>query len=295
MSKVREFAAAARRLEQTGPHLNTRPIRVRGLIPGETCLDFLERKIRSQSRDYWQEALFEGRLKLNRKVLNSNCILKSSDSITHTVLEDAEPQIPSNIEILYEDDALLVINKPSGLPIHPCGRYHFHTFTKIAAEAWPEINLHPVHRLDAETSGVLILAKTKEAAQILARQFEEQSIQKTYLARVTLAPTWETITCDKPISERKGKQGRRFTDHVGLPAKTEFKHLGDGLVEAKPISGRTNQIRVHLAYLGHPILGDSIYGEASEERLRLHAWKITFMHPSIQKKLEIQAAGFVGF
>lgn len=287
MSDVCDFTAAAKRLAQTKPHLNTRPIRVRGLILGETCLEFLERKIRSKSRDYWQEAILEGRLKLNDQVLKSNCVLKSSDSLTHTVLEDAEPEIPSNIEILYEDEALLVINKPSGLPIHPCGRYHFHTFTKIAAEAWPEFNLHPVHRLDAETSGVLILAKTKEAAQNLAKQFENHTVIKIYLARVSPAPTWESITCDKPISERKGKQGRRFTDHVGLPAKTEFKHLGEGLVEAKPISGRTNQIRVHLAHLGHPIIGDAIYGESSPERLQLHAWKIKFTHPSTHANLEI--------
>jgi RluA family pseudouridine synthase len=242
-------------------------------------LEFLERKIPSKSLSYWQEALQEGRLTLNHQTLASNPILKSSDQLTHTAFEDAEPEIPTNIEILYEDDALLVINKPSGLPIHPCGRYHFHTFTKIAQEAWPELNLHPVHRLDAETSGILVLAKTPEAASNLAKQFENHNIQKTYLAYVNPAPIWGTIICDKPISERKGKHGRRFTDHVGLPAKTEFRHLGDGLVEAKPISGRTNQIRVHLAYLRHPIVGDKIYGGSSSERLHLHAWKIKLKHP----------------
>ncbi|MEI6806412.1 MAG: RluA family pseudouridine synthase [Myxococcaceae bacterium] len=276
---MQRFVSAAKRLEKNTAHLNTRPIRVRGHILGETCLDFLNRKIPSKESGYWEQALLSHQIACNGQIRNSNFLLRSSDQLVHTYLEDPEPEIPTHIEIIYEDEALFVINKPAGLPVHPCGRFHFHSFTKIAKEAWPELNLHLVHRLDRETSGLLVLAKTKQASRDLTQQFEQRTVSKTYLALVSPVPTWTKLTCDMPISTQRGDQGKRSCSLDGQPATTEFKHLSGGVVEAKPFSGRTNQIRVHLAYLGHPIVGDAIYGPPSNQRLHLQACKISFRHP----------------
>ncbi len=290
MSRLRQFAKAAKRLEQSLPHLNTRPIRVRGLIAGETCLDFLNRKIPSQSPDYWKQALLQSELANHGLIICQDFVLRSSDKLTHTLLENAEPAIPTQIQIIYEDDVMLVIHKPAGLPVHPCGRYHFHSFTKIAEEAWPELNLHLVHRLDTETSGVLVLAKNKQAARNLTEQFEQRNVKKIYLAQVSPIPSWTELTCNMAISNQKGEQGRRFCDAQGQPAITKLRHLSPGLIEARPISGRTNQIRAHLEYLGHPIVGDSIYGSKTGGQLQLQAWKISLRHPLTGKPIQLQTA-----
>lgn len=289
MPNLQAFQRAAERLKQDQPHFNTRLIRLRGLRTSETCLEFLNRQIGTDDPTYWQSALDSGRLKLNGQILTRDTLLRTSDQLTHTTLESPEPAIQTNIKIIFEDEALLVIDKPSGLPVHPCGRYHYHTLTKIMQEAWPELNLHLVHRLDAQTSGLLVLAKTQETARNLTRQFEHRSIRKTYLAQVSPEPPWKEHTCETPISQVRGPLGRRFCDNHGQPAKTDFNHLGGGLVEAMPVSGRTNQIRVHLASLDHPIIGDAVYGGKPSDNLKLHAWKIEFYHPMHETKLLLMA------
>lgn len=272
-------------------HLNHRPIRMRGLQEGETCLEFLNRKIPSQN---WEPLILQGQITRRNQKLLPGDILKSSDTLIHTYLEDPEPEVSTHIPIIYEDEALLVIHKPAGLPIHPCGRYHLHTLIHIAKKLWPQLSLYPVHRLDAETSGLFIFAKTKLAAQNLCQQFEQRQVEKTYLALVSPIPTWQEISCDTPISAYKGEKGRRFCDLGGQPALTEFQFLSVqgqyALIQAKPISGRTNQIRVHLENLGFFIQGDSVYGPKNpKNQLQLYAWQLSFKHPSTQKRIQLQS------
>lgn len=266
---------------------------MRGLKEAENCLDFLNRRIPSKN---WEQAILQGQITRQNQKLLPGDILKSSDTLMHTYLEDPEPAVTTDIQIIYEDEALLVIDKPAGLPVHPCGRYHFNTLTHIAKSLWPNLTLRPVHRLDSETSGLLILAKTKQAAQNLSQQFEQRTVDKTYLALLNSVPEWQEITCNTAISIQKGEKGRRFCDPNGQPAMTELKYLSThgeyALIQAKPISGRTNQIRVHLENLGFSIVGDSMYGPETQKRLHLHAWKISFRHPNTGELVQLESTSF---
>ncbi len=259
--RARAFSTAAKALERSEPYLNQRPINMRGLLLGESCLDFLTRKIPSKSRDYWNAELNNGHVKRLGVALSSEDKLRSGDTLLHTLLESAEPAVSTDIEVLHEDHNLFVVNKPAPLPVHPCGRYRFHTFTEIAKQAWPDLNLHLVHRLDAETTGVLILAKNPETARHLTELFSNRLVQKEYLALVEPAPSWDELSCNTPIVNHKHPGGQ--------PATTELicLHRSDqqAIILAKPITGRTNQIRVHLRALGHPVL-------------HLHAWKLVLFN-----------------
>ncbi|MES2503474.1 MAG: pseudouridine synthase [Myxococcota bacterium] len=246
----KRFLEAAKALEQTKPYLNRRPIKMRGLIPGETCLDFLVRKIPSRDRAYWEEATRSARICHQNGPVGPDDILRSGDILYHELMEAPEPPINANIKIIHEDDQMLVLDKPAPLPVHPCGRYKFHTLTEIAKRAWPELNLHLVHRLDAETTGILILAKTPEAARALTEQFTDRSVQKEYLALVEGVPSWDQLKCETPIISRRYPTGQSALTVLSCLQRFENR----ALVLAKPVTGRTNQIRIHLRNLGHPVL-----------------------------------------
>ncbi len=229
------------------------------------------------------------------------------------------PEVP----ILYEDPYLLVVDKPPGLAVHPSGRQVEGTLIGILHARYPggpggDGPLPRLcHRLDKETSGVLLVSKDERARCLLGRQFEERKVQKTYLAVVEGAPEREEGIIDLPLAPdpkspiRLKMEARR--DGRGRPALTRYKVLERGerfsLVQVRPATGRQHQIRVHLAAIGHPIVGDKIYGP--EERLflraleggltpeekerlvlprhALHAWKLRFHHPFREEEMEVTA------
>ena len=189
--------------------------------------------------------------------------------------------------ILYRDEALLVVDKPAGLLTLPDGYDPAKPHLRGILE--PEFGpLWIVHRLDRETSGVIVLARNAEAHKELNTQFSSHTIEKIYHAIIFGIPSWDVITVDAPLRANVGRRKRTVIDHQqGKPAVTEFSVLErfpeHALVEAKPKTGRTHQIRVHLYHLGFPVLADPLYGDGQTvtgmDRLALHAQSLVIRHP----------------
>jgi len=194
--------------------------------------------------------------------------------------------------ILYADSDLLVVNKPAGLPVLPDGYNPEAPFLKglLQAEHGP---LWVVHRLDKDTSGVLVLARNAPTHRSLNIQFEKRQVFKVYHALALGTPSWESQSVTLPLRADADRRHRTAVDtHSGKPAATDLRILerfgAAILIEAQPHTGRTHHIRVHLAAVGLPILADTLYGDRSAEsnpaplidRLALHAWRLSFTHPT---------------
>ena len=227
----------------------------------------------------------------------------------------AEPQAESMpLSIVYEDENLIVIDKPAGMPVHPGPGHSGHTLVNALLAHCPDLPgiggvQRPgiVHRLDKDTSGLIVAAKDERTHQGLTRQLAERRMHKTYLALVEgrLEPAEALI--DAPIARDPNNRKRMMIRATnGREAQTRYRvrevisvrpELVEGRVtemtylEASPITGRTHQIRVHLASLGHPIVGDSVYGRASKlvGRQFLHAWRLTLQHPISGLELSFEA------
>lgn len=191
------------------------------------------------------------------------------------------------VKVLYNDPTLVIIDKPSGLLSVP-GRYGW---SQESVLDWVEAGLLPVHRLDLETSGLLVLARTASAQASLSKQFEERRVQKIYQALLVRDPEVPEGRVEAALRAENSEGGvTRYTiDKSGLPAITDYRMLEEGRVELRPLTGRSHQLRVHMARaLGCPIRGDRLYGQGGE-RLKLHAWKLRFQHPTDGRKLEFEA------
>lgn len=220
-----------------------------------------------------------------------------------------EPKTPENLAEVYRDEALLVLDKPAGLPIHPTARYHHGTVVGLLLrQHGPAFQAAPAHRLDRETSGLLVCGRTAEASRALMRAFQEGGVQKQYLAIVEGWPKQEAFTVDAPLVE--GTPTIRIAvrvDPSGRPARTHFEMVKRferdaerfALIRCLPETGRQHQIRVHLQWAGFPLVGDKMYGPdpgyfdrfsrhclepEAWERLRLprhalHAARLAFPHP----------------
>ena len=209
--------------------------------------------------------------------------------------------------IIYEDDSIIVVNKPSGLPVHADGRHERATLVDWLAVHYPELKGvgeeqtlsdgtiidRPgiVHRIDRETSGVLIVARTQKAFEFLKSQFQAREVKKVYRAFVYGALKEERGIIDKPIGSARGGLGPRTATRphgVQRDARTTYRVLQNGkdaaYVEAFPETGRTHQIRVHFSAIQHPIVCDALYAHSRQPilgftRLALHAYSVSFMHP----------------
>lgn len=199
---------------------------------------------------------------------------------------DYEQRLP----VLFEDTDLLIVDKPAHLAVHPgAGNGSEQTVVDdIRARVDDTDSERPgiVHRLDKDTSGVLVIAKHASAKQQLQQQFRQRRVQKTYLAAVTGWPQPTQARIDVPIARHPKSPMKRGVRADGKPAVTEYKTIytkpDSTLLELAPRTGRTHQIRVHMHYIGHPIIGDRLYG-GSEPRLGrqfLHALRLGFYHPS---------------
>lgn len=211
------------------------------------------------------------------------------------------------LDVLYADDAVVVIDKPSGLVSHPgAGRETVSVAGALVAR-FPELaqrfgGERPgiVHRLDRDTSGVMVAALTVGAAEVLIGQFARGEVEKVYLALVWGVPDPAEAVIDAPIG-RDPRQRQRMAAHDrGKTALTRYKVLSAGdtlsLVEVRPMTGRTHQIRVHLTAIGYPVAGDTVYGRRGKtrqsvvSRLALHAWRLSFVHPISGERLAFSAS-----
>lgn len=207
--------------------------------------------------------------------------------------------------VLWADPALVVINKPAGLLTLPDGYDRDAIHLKRVLE--PALGkLWIVHRLDRETSGVLVLARTAAAHHALNDQFAGRQVQKIYHCLVTGSPEWNRQLVDQPLRKNGDRHHRTVVDRLhGKPASTEFtvleRYPGFSLVEARPHTGYTHQIRAHLAFCGNPIAGDNLYGGTEVldplqpgaapllDRVALHALQIRFIHPNLNEAVQFEA------
>ena len=212
-------------------------------------------------------------------------------------------------EILYEDGDIVVVNKPSGMIVHPAPGRKEKALTDGLVRRYPEMGSvgsaeRPgvVHRLDVETSGVMVFARNQRSYLALRREFEShRSVGKTYLAVVHGRPEKPSGTLETQIGKRSGKKKMRVTESGGQNAITHWRTLSRqgpvSLVEFRIETGRTHQIRVHAAFLGCPIVGDRLYGDAAKDaklrrrpaRLLLHAVELAFSHPTDGRRVSFMA------
>ena len=280
----------------------------------ETYMDerldkFLSAMLPDQSRSYLQKIIKDGNVLVNGEPKKSSYRLEDGDEVTADLLELKSPDIePENIplDILYEDDSILMVNKPKGMVVHPSAGHY--TGTLVNAVLWhcqgqlsgingvsrPGI----VHRIDKDTTGVLVVCKNDAAHNAVAAQLKEHSITRKYRAIVHGVIKEDEGTVDAPIgrhpTERKKmasgvKNGKRAVTHYRVLERFQ----GYTYVECQLETGRTHQIRVHMASIHHPLLGDTVYGPAKDshhlEGQTLHAMVLGLIHPVTGEYLEVEA------
>ena len=265
--------------------------------------DILKREMRVSSglinRLKWDEGIL-----VNGVPQRTNYQVCPGDELTLR-LDDPEPEYPGEdlpLEILFEDEHLLAVDKPAGMLIPPSRNRDSGTLANAVVGYYQRTGqksaFHPITRLDRDTFGVVLLAKDSHTHALMQRQ----GLQKTYHAMVYGVPPSDAGVIDAPIARRELPSLLRYVSPEGKPSRTEYRVLGrweeTSLLELKPITGRTHQLRVHCAYMGCPILGDPQYGSAESraesarlglEYQRLCAKKVEFAHPLTGEPLEIES------
>ncbi len=248
------------------------------------------------SRSRLQALAAEGLITVNGDVARPSQRVRPRDAITVYVPPARSPEdlIPQDIRVsaIYEDEHLIVVDKPAGLPVHPGPGHPDGTLVNALLARCPDIRgiggeLRPgiVHRLDLDTSGLMVVAKTQIAHQGLTEQLNDRQFRKEYLAVSVGLVTPESGTIDAPIARDPRHRQKMAVDAGGRAARTHYETLeelpGHTRLNLVLETGRTHQIRVHLAYQGYPLLGDAVYGKASTliNRQFLHATRLGFHHP----------------
>jgi 23S rRNA pseudouridine1911/1915/1917 synthase len=269
---------------------------------------FLANELPRFSRSRFQQLIRDGFVKLNGTTARARDLLRTGDIVD---LTESPPEKIHNqpeaipLDVLFEDEDLIVINKPPGLVVHPGPGHREHTLVNALLHHCPKLSgiggkERPgiVHRLDKETSGCLVVAKNDETHRALSIQFAERTVEKIYLALVAGKLRRSAGAIEEKIGRhRVHRQRMSVMSERGRAARTEYCVLRSSeqasLVECQLYSGRTHQIRVHLHHFGHPVLGDKIYAPklaAKFPRQMLHAWKLGFTHPRSNEWKKFEAA-----
>ncbi len=243
-----------------------------------------------------------GSLKVNGLEVHTNWILKAGDKVEFELLDrNSENILPEYMEldIIYEDEYMIVINKEAGIPTHPSKNYYMGTLANglmyHLMEEGRDITIRPVNRLDRNTSGLVLFAKSSHLQHLMALENYKHNITKEYLAIAQGSVIADSGTVDAPIVQEKTQSIKRVVREDGQKAVTHYKVLeryeGYTLLSIILETGRTHQIRVHMAHIGHPLLGDDLYGGGQEKinRHALHAHNIKMLHPILHSKLNLTA------
>jgi RluA family pseudouridine synthase len=304
--RQREIARVTSPLPGSLPYDSVRPFSVPLRFDGLELMDFLDAMHTHLSRDHWLKICEEHRLICRDEPVQPGRIMRAGERLLHKMPATLEPDVAADIRILHEDDAIVVVHKPAPLPMHPCGRFNRNSLSYLLSLVYHPNHLRPAHRLDADTSGVVVFSKSREIAGVLQPQFETGGVSKRYFARVHGSPAEEMFECHVALAVDPSVGGVRLPDETGTPASTKFRRLqhfedGTSLLEVTPVTGRTNQIRAHLWQLNLPIVGDPIYlrdrqlGVAkslsiADPPLCLHAAAIEFVHPLTQQRVRFESA-----
>ena len=250
-------------LRYVQPYFFTFTTHAKGRWLGSKLLDVFKKEFRMKTVEYYEQAIQDGRITINNEIVHPDKLVAQNQIIRTLVHRHEPPVIDAPFEFVVNDENMVVINKPSSIPVHPCGRYRQNTVVFILGKEYGLINLHTIHRIDRLTSGILMFAKTVKKAQEMERYVQGRLVAKEYLCRVVGKFPEEPVTCNQPMKVVSHKVGVCQIDDEGKEASTEF-HLvcynGDSsVVRCLPHTGRMHQIRVHLQYIGYPIINDPIY------------------------------------
>lgn len=259
--------------------------------------EFLFNQFESLSKIYLRGILKSGNCEINGYTANGGIVVKQNDFIEIELDAERETAMTPELiplEIVYEDDALLLVNKPTEMLVHPTKGVKSGTLLNALAfylnrkseiqNLESKIVVRPglVHRLDKKTSGLILISKTPRAHRVLSKHFQKKLVEKKYVAVVGGTVEQDSGTISQPIGNYAAER-RWDVKADGKAAESKFrvlKRFADAtLLELEPVTGRTNQLRIHCAYLGHPIIGDAAYSGREFPRLCLHARELSFQHP----------------
>jgi RluA family pseudouridine synthase len=317
-SRHAEIKRVTTPLPGSEPCLNRRPLNVPQRCANMTLIEFLVDLHPQVGREEWLRRIADSTIVPTEPVrrrrrpkwtpealpLSPDRIVREGERFDQLAPMSVEPDVATDIRVLHEDDEFIILSKPAPLPVHACGRFNRNTLRNILNLVWFPCRPHIVHRLDANTSGIMVLCKRKRVASIVQKQFENRLVGKTYLAKVHGHPSADKFSCEASLAREAGDGGIYLIDPDGHEASTAFEVLqrfedGTSLVRAFPRTGRTNQIRAHLWHLGFPIVGDPAYLQGgqlgsshtllpSEPPMCLHSESIAFRDAD-RKELKFEA------
>ncbi len=270
---------------------------------GQTVLGYLTATRLHSSEKVWASRIERGEVEVDGILARGDGTLRAGQTVTWNRPPWDEPQVPTNFDIVFEDDSIIVINKPSGLPTMPAGGFLDQTLLALIRQGFPGAS--PLHRLGRHTSGLVVFARTRDAASHLARSWRDRDVKKTYRALGLGSTRTEMFVIDVPIGPvphpllgtvQAAREGGKPSHSVALVLEQRHDRT---LFHVDITTGRPHQIRIHMAYAGHPLVGDPLYetggalkhhpGLPGDGGYLLHAEKLQFTHPLTGERMSLAA------
>jgi len=250
-------------LRKVYPYYFTFTTFTKGRWVGEKILDVFAREFRAHPVEEYERCILDGTLTVNYEQVDTEYRLRHNDLLANIVHRHETPVLSKPIELIHLSDELVVLDKPCSLPVHPCGRYRHNTVVFILAKEYNLKNLRTIHRLDRLTSGLLMFGRNPKKARELEQQIRNREVRKEYVCRVEGEFPPGRTECSQPVEVVSYKIGVCKVSPTGKECRTEFERMNfngtTSVVLCRPFTGRMHQIRVHLQYLGFPVMNDPLY------------------------------------